>query len=156
MNAEEFEQKMMGRTEDNLAMLAIPGVLVLEKLGYTVDDVSVKKMPIMKDKPLYCEALQREFPAGISHGTRTCIRIETKEGVPCDTEIEHRVLAPNEVEEVRWRVEGWPSMEVRVIREDSDVLQASSLFNRIPDVIAAPPGLVEVSKMGPEMSIAIL
>ena len=153
--AEEFEQKM-NRKENELGFLALPGVLVLEKLGFTIRDVSVEKLPILKDEPFYCEALQREFPVGITHGTRTCVRIETKEGVPCNTEIQHRVFAPNEIEELRWRIQGWPSMEIRVIREDSDIATASSLFNRIPDVIAAAPGIIEVSKMGPEMSIANL
>jgi len=38
---------------------------------------------------------------------------------------------------------------VRVERDDTSHATAACLFNRIPDVIAAPPGIVPVSQLGP-------
>ena len=51
---------------------------------------------------------------------------------------------------MHWKVLGKPRMEITVKREDSGVASASSLFNRIPDVLAAEPGIVEIVNYGPE------
>ena len=48
-----------------------------------------------------------------------------------------------------WEVDGMPHTRVRVERDDSAHATASNLFNRSPDVIAAPPGIVLVSQLGP-------
>ena len=48
-----------------------------------------------------------------------------------------------------WSVDGLPHTRVRTEREDSAHATAACLFNRIPDVIAAPPGIVLISQMGP-------
>jgi 2,4-diaminopentanoate dehydrogenase len=42
-----------------------------------------------------------------------------------------------------------PRTRVRIERDDSAHATASNLFNRIPDVIAARPGIVLVSQLGP-------
>lgn len=61
-----------------------------------------------------------------------------------------------EIEHMTWAVEGLPGMEIRVKREDTGFASASSLFNRIPDVLAAPTGIVEITRMGPLKSSALL
>ena len=50
---------------------------------------------------------------------------------------------------MNWIVTGKPSMHVRVVREESGVASASSLLNRVPDVLAARPGIVEITEYGP-------
>jgi 4-hydroxy-tetrahydrodipicolinate reductase len=54
-----------------------------------------------------------------------------------------------------WEVNGLPRTRVRVEREDSAHATGANLFNRIPDVIAAKPGIVVVSQMGPLKTTAL-
>jgi 4-hydroxy-tetrahydrodipicolinate reductase len=55
-----------------------------------------------------------------------------------------------------WSVDGKPVSRVRVEREDARHATAAALFNRIPDVIAAAPGIVLISQMGPLKPSALL
>lgn len=77
----------------------------------------------------------------MSAGTCFVIEVQTAEGVTSTTRAEYRVLREGEEEAMVWQVEGQPGMEIRVTREDSDIATASSLLNRVPDVMVAPPGL---------------
>jgi len=62
---------------------------------------------------------------------------------------EMRLFLPGEVEHTYWEVDGLPRTRMRVERDDSADATAGSLFNRIPDIVAAPPGIVPVSRLGP-------
>jgi 4-hydroxy-tetrahydrodipicolinate reductase len=75
--------------------------------------------------------------------------VETKEGVTARSTAELRLFKPGEVEHSTWRINGLPSVQISVIREDSDIAQASSVLNRVPDVLAAEPGIVPVMEMMP-------
>ena len=54
-----------------------------------------------------------------------------------------------EVEHMMWEIDGMPSSKITVERGNSTHATASPLFNRIPDVIAAPPGIQLVYQLGP-------
>ena len=66
------------------------------------------------------------------------------------------VVRPGEVEHMLWTVEGRPSLTITTERRDSAHATAGSFFNRIPDVIAAPPGIVTISEMGPLKHTALI
>ncbi len=156
MTPDEFQEKVANAKGGAYSLFALPSIVVLEKLGYTIEGYKIEKVPVLKDQPFYCKAVDKTFPAGITLGGRLCVDVTTKEGVTARSEIESRLFEPGEVEEMRWRINGTPSTEIRFIREDSALLVGSSLFNRIPDVMAAQPGIAELSTLGPEISIAAL
>lgn len=122
---------------------------VLVALGYSVVSNRVRLEPVTFDAPHYCELLEREIPAGDCVGTRVVIDVETKERVTGKAVFEVRLFKPGEVEHMYWEVDGKPVSRVRTERDDSAHATAACLFNRIPDVIAAPPGIVLLSQMGP-------
>lgn len=156
MTVEEYDEKV-GRDAGPMGgLFHIPGATVLDELGYTVTGHEVRREPIVWDEPIYVEPLQRELAPGTCLGTRLIVDVDSEEGVRAHCEIEYRVFKENEVEEMRWVVKGKPGMEIRIVREDSGMASASSLFNRIPDVIAAEPGLVELTRLGPERPSALL
>jgi 4-hydroxy-tetrahydrodipicolinate reductase len=66
------------------------------------------------------------------------------------------MFKPGEVEHMFWEVEGKPRTRVRVERDDSAHATAGNLFNRIPDIIAAPPGIVPVYQLGPLKSTCLV
>ena len=122
---------------------------VLAALGYTITKTRARLEPVVFDVPLESELMECVIPAGICVGTRVIGEIETKEGVTGRIEFEGRLFKPGEIEHMFWSVDGLPHTRVRTEREDSAHATAACLFNRIPDVIAAPPGIVLISQMGP-------
>lgn len=122
---------------------------VLSAIGYTVTETNVTIEPIVTDDPVPCDLLGRPVAAGECIGVRILTSTLTGEGIQADAHIELRLFQPDEVEHMHWTVDGQPVSSVRTEREDSAHATAACLFNRIPDVIAARPGIVLISEMGP-------
>ena len=133
-----------------------PVVMVLQKLGYHIEDVHKFDEPIVFDEPVYSPHSQKEFPAGVVVGTRNNVAVSTREGITGRAIMEYRLFKPGDVEELRWDINGMPGLRISVERKDTANLSAAALFNRIPDVIAAPPGIVEITRLGPLKSTALL
>jgi 2,4-diaminopentanoate dehydrogenase len=148
MTAEEFEQQManiFGQREG--LYLTVPHQ-VLVALGYTVVKTTERREPVFFDEPIYSRSQQRTIEPGLCAGFRMAVEAATEEGVTSHAAIEIRLLREGEVEHMCWTVDGMPSSKVTVERDDSVHASASSLFNRILDVIAAPPGVQEIYKLG--------
>jgi len=124
-------------------------VAVLEKMGYSVTNVVESREPVLFDEPFYCAPLERVLEPGTCIGTRIVIDVDTKQGVKGRCEIELRPLKKGEDEAMCWSVYGKPIFHMRLRRELSGLASASSLFNRIPDVISASPGIHDVLSFGP-------
>lgn len=122
---------------------------VLTALGFTVTSATETREPAIFDEPVHCRYLQRDIEPGLSVGTRVVARVETKEGVTAKTDIQLRLIRDGELEHVVWRVEGKPRSFVRVDRRGSVYSSASTMINRVRDVIAASPGIRLVSELGP-------
>lgn len=129
---------------------------VLAALGYTVVNTKASIEPVVFDIPIDSPLLGYAIPAGHCVGSRMVSEIETKEGVTARAEIEIRMFKKDEVEHMFWSVDGKPRTRVRVERDDSAHATVACLFNRIPDVIAAPPGIVLLSQMGPMKHTALI
>lgn len=156
MTVEEFNNKMAGEMDgvnDNAAnwngVFKAFGIILLEYYGYTVTNTRAWQEPIILDEAIYCAALGKEIPPGDCVGTRLRIETQSEQGVPVHTLIDVRAMRPDEVEHGTWKVRGRPNAEVRVVREDIDIAQASSAINRVPDVISARPGIVSIMELGP-------
>jgi len=128
---------------------------VLAELGYTVTNTKSYIEPAVFDEDYESVFMECMIPAGNCVGLRIVAEIDTAEGVSARSEIEVRQFKENDVEHMFWEVNGDPKARVRVEREDSSYMSAACLFNRIPDVIAAPPGVQPVSKLGPLKSTAL-
>jgi 4-hydroxy-tetrahydrodipicolinate reductase len=122
---------------------------VLSALGYTITKATARVEPVLFDEPIESKLMETVYQPGTCVGTRILADIETKEGVTAHAKIELRVFKPGEVEHMFWAVDGMPHTRVRVERDDSAHATAANLFNRIPQIIAAQPGIVLVSQMGP-------
>ncbi|MFA5524811.1 MAG: hypothetical protein WDA24_10685 [Tissierellales bacterium] len=149
MTQAEFQEKIT----DNPGMIGgmyntIPQQ-VLTALGYTVTAITERREPVICDEPVYCEPLKRDIEPGVSIGTRIVVSVTTAEGVPAEAHMELRLLKPGEVEHMFWSVDGMPSSSITTQRESSVLASAACMFNRTRDVIAAPPGIQEVYKLGP-------
>lgn len=127
----------------------------LAALGYTIAETSVRIEPVTFDQPIDCPLLERAIQPGECVGTRIVANIATREGVTSRAEIELRLFREGEVEHMFWSLDGKPVSSIRTEREDSGHATAACLFNRIPDVVAARPGIVLLSEMGPMKHTAL-
>ena len=122
---------------------------VLSARGYTVTSAKTEVEPVVWDEPYDSDYLNCTIPAGKVLGTRTRGWVETREGVTGFVSTEARMCKPGDEEHTLWQVDGDPRVEIRTRRLDPDFTNAATVFNRIKDVIAAPAGVVPVSRLGP-------
>lgn len=153
---ETFYEKRIDQNKAALAKKTIPE-MVLRALGYTVIESTAKIEPVVYDVPVKTWYVpEGYFEAGLCMGVRFHCKTTTAEGVIGTGMIEQRMFLPGDVEHMYWEVEGTPRTRTRVERLDSAHATVGNLFNRIPDIIAARPGIVPVYEMGPLKSTASL
>lgn len=151
---ETFYEKKIDKNKAALAKKTIPE-MVLRALGYTIIESTAAIEPIVYDTPVETKFVpEGYFEAGLCVGVRFTTKTTTREGVVGTGLIEQRMFRPGDVEHMHWEVEGLPRSRVRVERQDSAEATAGNLFNRIPDIIDARPGIVPVYEMGPLRSTA--
>lgn len=122
---------------------------VMYALGFTIKKVNEVREPVLSDKPVWCQTLNRFLEPGTTLGLRIIASVETVEGPSASAHIELRILAQSESEYMTWDVDGRPPSKIRIDRADGVHTSASCMVNRIPDVIAATPGIRLISQLGP-------
>lgn len=142
----EFERRGIAHNAAALAKKTIPE-MVLRALGYTVIESTAAIEPVIYDVPV--ESKYGRFEPGLVMGVRFHCTTTTEEGVTGTGLVDQRLFLPGDVEHMFWEVDGVPRNRTRVERLDSAAATAGNLFNRIPDIIAARPGIVPVYEMGP-------
>lgn len=151
---EKFYEKGIDKSPLAHAYKTIPE-MVLSALGYTIIGSTATVEPVVYDVPVKTWYVpEGYFEAGLCMGVRILTKTTTKEGVIGTAKVDSRMFKPDDVEHMYWEVEGRPRTRTRVERLDSALATAGNLFNRVPDIIAAPPGIVPVSQMGPLKSSA--
>jgi 4-hydroxy-tetrahydrodipicolinate reductase len=148
LTVEQFQASGLPQARQLFSYKTIPEH-VLAALGYTIADSRVRVEPVVFDTPLNSDFMGSTISAGVCVGTRIVAEIETREGVTARAEVELRLFREGEIEHMFWSVDGLPRTRVRVERDDSAHATAANLFNRIPQIIDAPPGIVLVSQLGP-------
>jgi len=148
LTADEFERQMANIFGQRKGLYLTVPHQVLVALGYTVVKTTERREPVLFDEPIYSRSQQRTIEPGLCVGFRMAVEATTEEGLTSRAAIEIRLLREGEVEHMCWTVDGMPSSKLTVERDDSVHASASSLFNRILDVIAAPPGVQEIYKLG--------
>lgn len=144
LTVDEFKAKDVAGGGGLGGIAIIPPLCVVDALGFEVKDVKEQIEPIIWEEDHQSHWLNETIPAGHVIGTRMKVDISTVEGITIRNCFEYRDFKPDEVEQMIWKVEGEPSMEIRVVREASHLASASSLFNRTPDVLSAEPGIREL------------
>jgi len=146
---ETFYERGIDRNRAALAKKTIPE-MVLRALGYTVIESTATIEPVVYDVPVKTRFTpEGRFEPGLVMGVRFHCRTTTEEGVTGTGLVDQRMFLPGDVEHMYWEVDGTPRNRTRVERLDSAQATAGNLFNRIPDIIAARPGIVPVYEMGP-------
>lgn len=122
---------------------------LLTALGYHVTETSEHREPVLWDEPVYSELLEKDIPPGRVVGTRIVATAKTQEGLEVVFHHEGRLFRPEEKEYAAWTFTGKPWVKITVQREDTAHFSTASMLHRVDDIIAAPPGIQEVSRLGP-------
>ena len=75
--------------------------------------------------------------------------METREGPVLVFAMESRVFSDLETDTNHWEVAGEPALSLHCADANDRFTTCSTLINRLPDVIAAPPGLCSLDQMPP-------
>jgi 4-hydroxy-tetrahydrodipicolinate reductase len=156
ISVEDYRKIGLDKTPLPVSYKTIPEH-VLIGLGYTITATRATVEPVVLDVPTPSwYSPEGSFPPGTVIGSRVLAEIDTKEGVTAKASIDLRILLPHEIEHTYWEVDGMPHTRVRVERADSAHATAANLFNRIPDIVAAPPGIQPVYRLGPLKTTAVV
>lgn len=117
------------------------------QLGLTVRKQTQKCVPQTHDKELHSETLQMTIPAGHATGMSAMVTTITEEGIVIEGECIGKVYAEGEFDQNVWKIHGEPDTEVIINRPATVELTCATIVNRIPDLIAAPPGFTTSEKM---------
>lgn len=105
--------------------------------------------PTLSNVPLPCPALGSTIAPGSPTGSRATTWIETAEGVRVSAVNELRLFSEGETEILSWEIDGEPPARAELTGLDSSIGTAAAIVARIPDVLAAPPGIVTIDKLPP-------
>jgi 4-hydroxy-tetrahydrodipicolinate reductase len=122
---------------------------VVASLGLTVETVTERQEPVCLEEAVDCSALGRAIEPGLCIGTRSVIEVKTKENITASAEVDLRLTQRGEGEWMSWTIDGDPPSQMQLQGLDTGHATASSVVNRIQDVLVAPPGLVTVDQMAP-------
>lgn len=122
---------------------------LVARLGLTVKTISSDVTPVVLGTPLLSTSLNAEIPAGHMVGTIDRTFLSTREGPVFEFTMEGRVYRENEADGNSWQVFGEPDLKLECGNLNYRFTTCSTLVNRIPDVIAAPPGLSSLDRLQP-------
>ena len=120
---------------------------VASDLNLEVVDIRQRLEPVVAEQAQYCLALERTIEPGRLLGIRQHLEVVTNQGLAMNGENEIRVCHPDEEEFKEWEIYGEPSYKVKATGMDSGLTTTTQCVNRIPHVIAAPPGYVTLEKL---------
>jgi 4-hydroxy-tetrahydrodipicolinate reductase len=121
--------------------------LLCADLGLSVTSVGQSIRPSTEDVDVPCAVLGMTVRAGDVTGKVTVVDVATEEGVDLHIELQERLYREGETDLNRWVIHGEPDAVLENPSPATDVLTCATMVNRIPDIIAAPPGIVTVDTL---------
>ena len=119
----------------------------VETMGLTVESVTSVIEPVFAETPFRRSAF--DIPAGKTLGSRTLTKIVAKGGVEAMAINDLRLAQDGEDDYVEWEIEGPSPLKCRLTGYDAGLATVAQMVNRIPDVLAASPGLKSAADLGP-------
>ena len=149
LGVEEFRERCDATDKRETSIYRVFFEQVARSTGLQIHSVEERLEPVTARQPLFCPALQGNIAPGMVIGTRFRTDITFKCGVYASASNELRLFEPGEQERLIWTIDGAPPARVVLMELDSYQGTVAPLVNRIPDVLAAPPGIVTIDHLGP-------
>lgn len=122
---------------------------LVARLGLTVKTIASDVTAVTFEEPIQSRSLNMEIPAANMVGTIDRTILSTMEGPHFEFTMEGRVYREGDTDSNSWRVKGEPDLRLNCQETNYRFTTCSTLVNRIPDVIAAAPGLCSLDRLKP-------
>lgn len=116
-------------------------------LGLEISGWSQYLHPLEAVKPVYSKVLGRTVELGQVIGATTGSTVSTREGIVLVGEMQLKVFETSDQEVTRWVIKGEPELCLELPRVPGRIATSTTIINRIPDIIAARPGLVTIEQL---------
>ncbi|HET6509113.1 MAG TPA: hypothetical protein VFG42_20125 [Baekduia sp.] len=117
--------------------------------GLTPTGFEGRLAPVVAATEIRSQSLEVTIPPGAVSGVSEIVRVPTAEGIDLELEMSGLVLAPDERPVNAWWIDGEPSLQLLNDDFPGRMVTCATVVNRVPDVLAAPPGLVTVDRLPP-------
>ena len=122
---------------------------LVARLGLSVKSISSDVAAVTLGETIRCRSLKLDIPPGDMVGTVDRTFVSTQEGPEFAFTMEGRVYRDGETDSNHWQVKGEPDLELTCDKANYRFTTCSTLVNRIPDVVAAAPGLRSLDMLKP-------
>lgn len=116
-------------------------------LGLHVTDVKINAFPCCADKDIPMPQWDMVIGKGRMTGNGFDITMTTEEGILLTTAMEVKVMNEGEAPGTSWTVKGEPDLHVELGDVCGEITTASITINRIPEVVAARPGIITLADL---------
>jgi 4-hydroxy-tetrahydrodipicolinate reductase len=89
------------------------------------------------------------MPAGDELGMSAVVTVQTYQGPVIETQCIGKIYGPGDQDCNDWTLRGEPETIIKMVRPASIEVTCATIVNRLPDLLAAPPGFFTTDKMPP-------
>lgn len=119
-----------------------------DRLGYRIKSIAQKIVPVYAEKAVYSNTLERDIEAGQVLEASQVVTLETMDGMVIESELYCTVYKDGQTDINNWRIISDENVyAVDMPSMPSVEITLGSVMNRIPDIIAAEPGVVSTGRM---------
>lgn len=152
LTEQEFRTQIAEANLPSFALNVPPGFVA--GLGLTETSTVQELVPIVAEEPRESATLGRTIEVGQALGMTARVTTTTAEGPTIVVELVGKVYAEDEVDHNDWTIEGEPTTPIIVTAPDTVALTCATTVNRIPQVIAARPGVITTEELPPAAYLA--
>jgi hypothetical protein len=140
LKAHEFDEALSANQEAALFAMGPAVDVLVRRLGLDVAERRTWVEPVLADADRYSAVLDTTIKPGRTCGLTEWTSVVSTQGIQVQTAFVSEVLDHGQQPSIQWRVEGEPEIEMRFDAFPGYECTAATLVNRVPAVIAAPPG----------------
>lgn len=145
---EQFEAATTEDAAQNLGPGAIALYALVDKLGLTITEESMRVDPVTSDTDRFAHGLGRTVAAGELTGTAALLTLKTAEGIELSSTFTARLAeSEGETETTTWNITGFPNLAMTIDDYHGDITTTSTMINRLDDVIDAEPGFITINDL---------
>ncbi len=119
------------------------------QLGWTIKTIGQRLVPITHPEDVFSNTLNRVVPAGDVLGMSAVVTAATYQGPLIETQCIGKIYVPGDEDCNDWTLRGEPETIIKMVRPASIEVTCATIVNRLPDLMAAPPGFFTTDKMPP-------
>lgn len=149
LTPDEFEKTLAHPEEIVPSYVWNSNEALAQELGLTVSQIIQENVPYVAEKDTYSDTMGGIVEAGKVLGMNTRVTTKTYQGIDIVTSQIGKVYGPDDGDLCYWKISGEPDTTFHVDKPATVEHTCATIVQRIPTVLAAPPGYHTVDELGP-------